>query len=436
MMDSDKSGTVSKPWESGTEGPSAMVMDSTKKLPLPSPPPGDTNAICLVISAYASHQREMLWYSFDIIDSDYPNSKSMPSRKRRRSPPQPHYLHEAHQCHKGSLVPLVCVPQETGCCNGWSVLDEGKLLCRIGSPMEGPTMMDDNVVALELRNEKACWYTRASMCFKRCNPHTWAIGGKIYVLGGVADPSNSWGEVYDPQLDSWTPLPNPNNHSYPRYHGQNMFTATSMASVGGKMLLFLGFISLRELYLLSMPQNRWTNLGNDHQFFSCPPAQIAAVGMTLFWFSTGIVLYAYNINTRKLVNSAPFQTLVEPQYIIDEAFSFSPSLFHIGGNKFCFLYISPATWYRFQHAFTSPSNSPRGPFDGLNRLHCFKFRATLADTSIKISVESCQSYTLEAELYIRAELVNPELVWKDTSLPGCLYETYGDDPLDQDLSDE
>ena len=155
MMDSDKSGTVSKPWESGTEGPSAMVMDSTKKLPLPSPPPGDTNAICLVISAYDSHQREMLWYSFDIIDSDYPNSKSMPSRKRRRSPPRPHYLHEAHQCHKGSLVPLVRVSQETGCCNGWSVLDEGKLLCRIGSPMEGPTMMDDNVVALELRNEKA-----------------------------------------------------------------------------------------------------------------------------------------------------------------------------------------------------------------------------------------------------------------------------------------
>ncbi|KAJ4823032.1 hypothetical protein Tsubulata_012348 [Turnera subulata] len=48
------------------------------------------------------------------------------------------------------------------------------------------------------------WVRKPPMLLPRRKPSVVAVGGKLYVLGGVSDSGrHPWGEVYDPGSNTW-----------------------------------------------------------------------------------------------------------------------------------------------------------------------------------------------------------------------------------------
>lgn len=344
--------------------------------------------------------------------------------------PRPLYLHALDNCYRGPLVPLSRSHHTGFPTRRWAVLDQvhgqgqgqGKLIYRLASLLDRSLSlekMDSGLMCFEVATGR--WHTRASMLCERNNPHTWAIAGKICVLGGVAHSSDAWAELYDPQFDTWTPLPNPPNLvQYPPVNAciRDMFTARTIDPVTGRMIILMGFLSTGEIYSLDVSNLKWISLGQGHKLVDCPSYQIAAIGFVLFWFSTELILCAYDISRRAFAHSSPLSSLIEPQCEDDDEPNLGYiSLLHIGGSRFCCVYIDR----RFEPL------SPKGPLDLKHRLHCVQFRATLANKSLKVRVESCQSYTIEGENHFGATLVNHEVESKSILVPGCLNEIFDSD---------
>lgn len=327
----------------------------------------------------------------------------------KNSPPQ--CWHMRKNCLIGSLAPIVSVDEDTNANQSWAVLGDDKLY-RIASSINYPYLknwMTEDVSCFDL--SKGSWYPCAPMSFKRTRPHTWALGGKIYVLGGVLDDSTkALCEVYDPKVEKWITLPDPTCSREPHVYN-DMFTAASVERLGDSMFIYVGFISRGELYLLDLSENRWISLGNDHDFKGCYGTQITAVGFTLFWFSRESFLCAYDIPTRTRARSLDtICSLLFPQCPIDPYFGTEPSLIHIGQDMFCYLYIRPP--YDDRSELDPPIQLSRGPVSRYRQLHCFKFRATFAEPFLHISSVSCQSYVVEADVFLNAAVVRHELVMK------------------------
>lgn len=421
----------------------------------PSPHPlrtgrGDTDSfphkLSLLVTAYDLDLDESLWYTFDIT------SPSVELKKHSNSHLHRPYLHVIRNCDQGFLPPIAVAPQYEAadpCCALLDSYDHQgnplRRLYRLASSINDLRVeksFNEDVCAIDidvgLGKAKGTWYSRASLSVKRFRPHTYTLDGKIYALGGGVDPSISkpWGEVYDPNLDKWTPLPDPNrlrDRDAPQLQTYDMFTATSTDPVSGHKVIFVGFRKLGELYMLDVSQNKWTSLGQDHQFMeSRCGSKTTAAGFVLLWFSRDLIMYAYDIPTRRLVHTRrPFYSLISPEGPTPPSrdIGAAPSLLHIGGNLFCCSYITPV-WNRF--VLLDPVNGSLHR-ENQNQLHCVNFRATFAISKqyLNISVESCQSYTVQAQQYISAALVNRELEWRNTLLPGCLNETFENNPQEQ-----
>lgn len=335
-----------------------------------------------------------------------------------------HCLHTVQSCHIGYLAPVACAVQNSGTRDSWAVLDERGLLCCVASSIHDPftyRWWNEDLSCLKLFPGSGSWYPCAPMSCKRARPHTWALGGKIYVFGGLwrEDSSSAWCEVYDPEVDKWSTLPEPKWARYPQQH-DDMFTAVSVNPVDGRQFIFVGFVSRRELYLLDVSENKWTSLGGGHDFSFCSGTYLSAVGFILYWLSPKFVMYAYDIVTRTLVSSpASVCFLLFPECPFDGC---GCLLAHIGGDMFCLLYITPEQSSELHP--TPESNSCKGLRDAEYRLHCSKLRVTFAKPFLSISFESCQSYVVQANDCQKVVVMNPELDGKSTLLPGYLNETF------------
>ncbi|KAK7860985.1 f-box/kelch-repeat protein [Quercus suber] len=71
---------------------------------------------------------------------------------------------------------------------------------------------------LDLKCPGKGWERAPSMKYRRQNPQTIVVDGKLYVFGGLGwlqpkDTFSGWMEFYDPKLRTWETLPNPPTYS-------------------------------------------------------------------------------------------------------------------------------------------------------------------------------------------------------------------------------
>ncbi|KAF3968330.1 hypothetical protein CMV_007767 [Castanea mollissima] len=148
-----------------------------------------------------------------------------------------------------------------------------------------------DVWMLNLKCPDKGWERAPSMKYRRQNPQTIVVDGKLYVFGGglgwlqPKDTFSGWMEVYDPKLRTWETLPNPPTYSkidmdvifaHSNFKGENQIIINGPPVLGGD--------------------------SNAKEEVQCKRAQV--VSTTLYWttllteYTDMIFIYGYNVYSR------------------------------------------------------------------------------------------------------------------------------------------
>ncbi|KAJ4823030.1 hypothetical protein Tsubulata_012345 [Turnera subulata] len=330
------------------------------------------------------------WYTFDLSTAGDHKVIACPCSRRIR------HVTQGSPC----LLPRAFLPREDGgSFLGWAVLGGGQLYAVGGAGNTAPQCLQ-TVRGLDLSSTCTAggWVAKPPMLVPRCNPHTATVGGKLYVLGGASDYGRDpWGEVYDPESNTWEALPDP-----PFIPKTGFFSAgleeeeedgcVIILSVLGRVLMEYS-VGAKRWKMCELPVNRYL-----HTQHSDGPA--IAVGRVLYWYSIytrclyGLDLGTHALYAGKLVVNVPDHE--------------NAMLGHLGGQSFFLLHgnydSTRDEW--FHPAPALPDGTAETKF-----LHCLKFRVDQCSSTttggggggggggagqkLNIGLESSQSFVIK-----------------------------------------
>lgn len=221
-----------------------------------------------------------------------------------------------------------------------------------------------DVWMLNLKCPGKGWERAPSMKYRRQNPQTIVVDGKLYVFGGglgwlqPKDTFSGWMEVYDPKSRAWETLPNP-----PTYSKIGMdvifahlnFKGEKQIIINGPPVLEEGDSNAKGYYIAyDVISRSWNHMFNEAHLswaeeVQCKRAQV--VSTTLYWttllteYTDMIFIYGYNAYsrgwTRRKVNIRSI--LIEGEDFLPTG----PGFLHLADFKFCLLLFS----YRRPHYY-------------------------------------------------------------------------------------
>ncbi|XP_075672916.1 uncharacterized protein LOC142642449 [Castanea sativa] len=213
-----------------------------------------------------------------------------------------------------------------------------------------------DVWMLNLKCPDKGWERGPSMKYRRQNPQTIVVDGKLYVFGGdlgwlqPKDTFSGWMEVYDPKLRTWETLPNPPTYSkidmdvifaHSNFKGENRIIINGPPVLGGDSNAKGHYIAYDVI------SRSWNHAFNEAHLswaeeVQCKRAQV--VSTTLYWttllteYTDMIFIYGYNVYsrgwTRRKVNIRSI--LIEGEDFLPTG----PGFLHLAGSKFCLLLFS------------------------------------------------------------------------------------------------
>uniref|UniRef100_A0A5B6YWF3 FKB95-like N-terminal Kelch domain-containing protein n=1 Tax=Davidia involucrata TaxID=16924 RepID=A0A5B6YWF3_DAVIN len=165
-----------------------------------------------------------------------------------------HYIGERSRRRKKSLRLFSKMPHNfhhfSGCV-AW-----GHIIYMFGGDYKNPS---PEVFYLDVRCPDPGWKRGPPMSVGRTRPYAAVIDGKIYVMGDLCKRPNPWGEVFDPLLNQWKPLPTiPGKEKDDDDH----HVSTHAVLKGGKQFLVHPNCS-KCLYLYDVEGESWS-VFDDH----------------------------------------------------------------------------------------------------------------------------------------------------------------------------
>nr|XP_023897863.1 uncharacterized protein LOC112009762 isoform X2 [Quercus suber] len=216
---------------------------------------------------------------------------------------------------------------------------------------------------LDLKCPGKVWERAPSMKYRRQNPQTIVVDGKLYVFGGLGwlqpkDTFSGWMEVYDPKLRTWETLPNPPTYSkidMDVIFAHSNFKGEDQIIINGPPVLEEGDSNGKGHYIAYDVMSRsWNHMFHEAHLswaeeVQCKRAQV--VSTTLYWTTLltedtdMIYIYGYNAYsrgwTRRKVNIRSI--LIEGEDFLPTG----PGFLHLADFKFCLLLFS----YRRPHYY-------------------------------------------------------------------------------------
>ncbi|XP_065627760.1 uncharacterized protein LOC136066797 isoform X2 [Quercus suber] len=216
---------------------------------------------------------------------------------------------------------------------------------------------------LDLKCPGKGWERAPSMKYRRQNPQTIVVDGKLYVFGGLGwlqpkDTFSGWMEVYDPKLRTWETLPNPPTYSkidMDVIFAHSSFKGKDQIIINGPPVLEEGDSNGKGYYIAyDVISLSWNHMFHEAHLswaeeVQCKRAQV--VSTTLYWttllteYTDMIFIYGYNAYsrgwTRRKVNIRSI--LIEGEDFLPTG----PGFLHLADFKFCLLLFS----YRRPHYY-------------------------------------------------------------------------------------
>ena len=220
-----------------------------------------------------------------------------------------------------------------------------------------------DVWMLNLKCPGKGWERAPSMKYRRENPQTIVVDGKLYVFGGLGwlqpkDTFSGWMEVYDPKLGTWETLPNPPTYSkidMDVIFAHSNFKGKDQIIINGPPVLEEGDSNAKGHYIAyDVISRSWNPMFIESHLswaeeVQCKRAQV--VSTTLYWttllseYTDMIFIYGYNAYsrgwTRRKVNIRSI--LIEGEDFLPTG----PGFLHLADFKFCLLLFS----YRRPHYY-------------------------------------------------------------------------------------
>lgn len=247
------------------------------------------------------------------------------------------------------------------------------------------------------------WSRGPKMTFPRWDPQTIVLDGKLYALGFLLAtdcPSEcGWMEVYDPELATWEPLPNPPSPPPSCYQIRRDDFSCAVIESNKEILLVKHFVAEEDnlyfatCYSFNIHTRSWiTHMPLKRKLLgSFPPLldrRAVVVGANLYWAalpeeeheleSSRFYVQAYNLDKdvwlHGTLNASPLFGKHEGARSFDLA---SPRLLHLRDHFFCLLL----------HAYSSTS---------LDYLYCLilKIDDDYKLHKLRISIMSVQKYPM------------------------------------------
>nr|POE54042.1 putative f-box/kelch-repeat protein [Quercus suber] len=216
---------------------------------------------------------------------------------------------------------------------------------------------------LDLKCPGKGWERAPSMKYRRQNPQTIVVDGKLYVFGGLGwlqpkDTFSGWMEFYDPKLRTWETLPNPPTYSkidMDVIFAHSSFKGKDQIIINGPPVLEEGDSNGKGHYIAyDVISLSWNHMFHEAHLswaeeVQCKRAQV--VSTTLYWttllteHTDMIFIYGYNAYsrgwTRRKVNIRSI--LIEGEDFLPTG----PGFLHLADFKFCLLLFS----YRRPHYY-------------------------------------------------------------------------------------
>lgn len=234
------------------------------------------------------------------------------------------------------------------------------------------------------------WFQAPSMLFRRSEPHTFVLDGKIYVVSGHdrKRPGAAGVEVYEPTTGKWKALPD---------LPSPMGCRSICAALENPSRIFVAFRTdtypekcvTSEFYQYDVREDCWKSLDNRKMHFMCPlgdgGGNAVTAGNTLYWLiDNNRTLLAYDVdhNVWLLGSLKAIAGITRPFLFI-----------HLEEQRFCILQHSFDDKFEVQCVIIEVYPNPT------NKLLDDVYRNP-GDKSLKISVVSVHTYKTQGSARI------------------------------------